>query len=140
MNDSIIYERHYPVKHLGESESQGELEKGTENLSFERIMEELYKDVVYVPLPEKQTAAGEFLKTAIDIANTYEVDVKIHRYFDRIEVKYYFDYAASVGFLKDTVIYADDISVFKDIEGFNLVISLDYYTHAAYRKDRRIIP
>ena len=137
MNDSTIYERHYPKVELAHAEDS---EKQTEPLNFEQIMEKIHKDVVCVPLPEKQAAAKEFLNTAIELSNAYEIDVHICQHFDRIEVKYYFAYATSVGFLKDIVIQADDISIFKDTEGFNIVISLDYYTHATYRKDRWIIP
>ena len=107
---------------------------------LEQIMEKIYKDVVYVPLPEKQAAAREFLEEAIAISNAYEVDIKIRQYFERIEVKYYFDCAVSVGFLKEILVSADEISFFKDDEGFNLALSLDFYTHAIYRKERCIIP
>ena len=138
MSDSIIYEKHYPKANTAEKEIESA--SGAEPLSFEQIMEKIYKDVVYVPLPEKQAAAREFLEEAIAISNTYEIDVKILQHLERIEVKYYFDYAVSVGFLKDVIMFADDISFFEDVEGFNLVLSLDFYTHAVYRKERCIIP
>ena len=138
MCDSIIYEKHYPKVNTAENEI--ELTSRAEPLSFEQIMEKIYKDVVYVPLPEKQATAREFLEEAIAISNTYEVDIKIRQYFERIEVKYYFDCAVSVGFLKEILVSADEISFFKDDEGFNLALSLDFYTHAIYRKERCIIP
>ena len=138
MSDSIIYEKHYPKANTAEKEIESA--SGAEPLSFEQIMEKIYKDVVYVPLPEKQAAAREFLEEAIAISTTYEIDVKILQHLERIEVKYYFDYAVSVGFLKDVIMFADDISFFEDVEGFNLVLSLDFYTHAVYRKERCIIP
>ena len=138
MSDSIIYEKHYPKANTAEKEIQSA--SGAEPLSFEQIMEKIYKDVIYVPLPEKQAAARGFLEEAIAISNTYEVDIKIRQYFERIEVKYYFDCAVSVGFLKEILVSADEISFFKDDEGFNLALSLDFYTHAIYRKERCIIP
>lgn len=138
MSDSIIYEKHYPKANAAEKEIESA--SGAEPLSFEQIMEKIYKDVVYVPLPEKQAAAREFLEEAIAISNAYEVDIKIRQYFERIEVKYYFDCAVSVGFLKEILVSADEISFFKDDEGFNLALSLDFYTHAIYRKERCIIP
>ena len=138
MCDSIIYEKHYPKMNTAEKEIESA--SGAEPLSFEQIMEKIYKDVVYVPLPEKQATAREFLEEAIAISNAYEVDIKIRQYFERIEVKYYFDCAVSVGFLKEILVSADEISFFKDDEGFNLALSLDFYTHAIYRKERCIIP
>lgn len=141
MDNSIIYEKHYSK--VGCSDAADDTVESTKDatrLNFEQIMEKIHRDVVYVPLPEKQTASKEFLKTAIAISTTYEIDVKILQHLERIEVKYYFDYAVSVGFLKDVIMFADDISFFEDVEGFNLVLSLDFYTHAVYRKERCIIP
>ena len=138
MCDSIIYEKHYPKANAAENEIEST--SRAEPLSFEQIMGKICKDVVYIPLPEKQAAAKEFLKSAIALSNRYEIDIKVCRYFEHIEVKYFFDYAMNIRFLKDIIAQSDDISLFKDDEGFNLSIALDYYTHAVYRKDRRVIP
>lgn len=141
MDNSIIYEKHYPRNVFSElSENKVEPSTAATQLSFEQIMGKIHRDIVCVALPEKQAASKAFLKTAIAISTTYEIDVKILQHLERIEVKYYFDYAVDVGFLKDVIMFADDISFFRDVEGFNLVLSLDFYTHAVYRKERCIIP
>lgn len=73
---SIIYERHYPEIEFEDpevSENQGELANSAENLNFERIMEEIYKDAVYILLSEKQAAAREFLKDIVIQADDISV-------------------------------------------------------------------
>jgi len=146
LNDKIIYEKHYPklefamMESADDSQNEISLENKPENLSFEQILEKIYKDVVYILLPERQLMAKEFLRKAINISNIYELDVKIRQHFDHITVNYYFNCAGCMGFLKEIIAYSDDIAFFNNIDGFEIVLSLDFYTHAVYRKDRRIKP
>lgn len=147
MSGKLIYEKHYPKDDPCVSMEEDALEADcnsavTEDasLTFEQIMKEIYKDVVYVLMPERQKKALTFLTKAVEIAETYELDTKIEEHIDHISVNYYFDCSGCMGFLKSIIVYADDISFFNNIDGFDIVISIDFYTHAVYRNNRRVKP
>lgn len=57
-----------------------------------------------------------------------------------IAVDYSFDCAGDMFFLIPLFRLADSISFFTGINGFEITISLDYYTHAVYDKNRLLHP
>ena len=71
-----------------------------ETPSFEEIMKEIYSNVSYLVLPEREKRAKDFIKTAIEISNDYEVDIEIKEHLSHISVTYFFDCCAGMGFLK----------------------------------------
>ena len=93
-----------------------------------------------IPIPEKIEKADEFIKLAIEISELYELDTKISEKDSCIEVNYSFDCAGDMVFLLSVFRKADSISFFTGIYGFDITISLDYYTHAVYNKGRLVRP
>ena len=91
-------------------------------------------------MPERKKTAKAFIKTAMETSELFEIDTNIWRYKDHIMVEYCFDCAGSMGFLKDTLVYADNIVFFKDVDGHDIVMQIDHYTHAVYRNGRRRKP
>ena len=108
--------------------------------SFEEIMKEIYSGVSYLVLPQREKLAQAFIEVAIDLSNTYEVDIEIKEHFSHISVNYFFDCSAAMGFLKKIIQMADDITFFDHIKGYDIVLSLDYYTKAVFRNGRLIQP
>lgn len=45
-----------------------------------------------------------------------------------------------MGFLRRIIEMSDDISFFDHIKGFDMVMSLDFYTKAVFKRDRLIHP
>ena len=91
-------------------------------------------------IPEKLKKADEFIKLAIEVSELYELDTKISEKDSHIVVNYSFDSAGDMAFLIPVFRQADSISFFTGIYGFEITISLDYYTHAVYNKDRLVHP
>lgn len=144
MKDKVIYEKHYPKQSVEdlqrEMDSFVPQEDDTEYIPFDEFMKGIYKNLVYVLLPERQESAKEFIKQAVYISKAYEIDMVATEHIDHISVDYFFDAAGDMGFLKNVIAFADNISFFTKINGFDITLSLDHYTHAVYRNNRRIRP
>ena len=51
-------------------------------------MAEIYKDVIYVLMPERAEAADEFVRKAIEVSELYEMDIKIEKSTSQISATY----------------------------------------------------
>lgn len=144
--EEVIYEKSYPREDIEElrailsKEEDAQEHEHNKRMTFDEIIDEIYEGVEYEPLPERAKSAELFVKTAIEISETYELDVKITRRHSHISVDYCFDSSGSMGFLKYIIRFADDISFFANIKGYDIVMSIDHYTHAEIRHGRRIHP
>jgi len=141
---STIYEKQFPKWEMPTEEEMKEIDvagEETEHLTFEQILEKIYKDVVYVLMPERREEAKVFIRKAISVSELYEMDIKIEHHFSHISATYYFDYSGGMKYLTDVIGMADDIAFFgrKDHK-YDIVMSLDFYTHAEYRRGRRVQP
>lgn len=147
MSSKTIYKKQFSkcemptVEELDEIKVETDADNKEVHLSFEQIMEQIYKDVIYVLMPERAEAANEFVRKAIEISELYEMDIKIEKRTSHISVTYYFDFGGGMKYLTDIIGMADDIAFFgrKD-ETYDIVMSLDFYTHAVYRNGRRVEP
>lgn len=143
--EKVIYEKKFPKSEMPSDEELAaiELEKDekTEHLTFEQIMEKIYKDVIYVLMPERAEKAKEFVCKAIEVSELYEMDIKIEYHLSHISATYYFNYGGGMKHLTDVIGMADDLAFFgrKDKE-YDIVMSLDFYTHAEYRRGRQMNP
>ena len=143
--EEVIYEKKFPKWEIPSEEELAECkvdtDKPKERLTFEQIMEQIYKDVTYVPMPERTEEAKAFIRKAIEVSELYEMDVKIERRTTHISVTYYFDFGGGMKALTDIIGMADDLAFFgrKDNE-YDIVMSLDFYTHTVYRNGRQENP
>lgn len=144
--EEVIYEKTYPREDIAElhaalpEEVDDQDCEEKQRMTFDEIIEEIFEGVEYEPLPEREKSAKVFIKTAIQISETYELDVKIKRFHSHISVNYYFNSSGCMGFLKHIIRLADDISFFANIKGYEIVMSIDHYTHAEMRHGRRVRP
>lgn len=140
----VIYEKRFPKWEMPSEEELAAIEfdadEEKEHLTFEQIMERIYKDVVYVLIPERAAKAESFISKAIEVSDLYEIDIKIEYHFSHISANYYFDCGGCMKHLIDIISEADEIAFFRPKEGYDIIMSLDFYTHAEYRKGRKIEP
>ena len=104
------------------------------------IFEGYTRYFTYLVLPGREKEARHFIQKAIEISNDYELDIEIEEHLSHISATYYFDCGACMGFLKRIIEMSDDISFFDHIKGFDMVMSLDFYTKAVFKRDRLIQP
>ena len=141
----IIYERTYPIQSYDE---QIDIENGcglfrnetVEEMKYEEIEEMLFRDIEYVLLPEREQSAIRFIALAKELSEAYLLDIRIKKLKDHINAIYFFNSAGGMGFLKEIIVLADNIDFFTNINGYEIGLSLDYYTHAVYMRGKRIIP
>ena len=141
MSVEIIYEKKYPRIDPMEEMKQIELEMADEpeepTPSFEEIMQ---KNTTYVLMPERIKASEDFIRAAIEVSELYELDTKIERHFDHISVDYSFNCCGGLRDINRVIGMADQSSFFKDIFGWDITISLDFFTHAVVRNGRVVAP
>lgn len=137
--EKVIYEKKYP------KESTEELQVlqdrcGEPTVPFEKFFKQLCEDLVYILIPSRQEAAGEFIRVAREISEQYQIDIKITQHTGNICVDLYFNSGCRIQYLKDIIVLADDIGLFANIFGYEIVLSLDFYTRAVYLRGRQIMP
>ncbi len=143
--EEVIYEKKFTKWEMPSDEKLAESKVDTdepkERLTFEQIMAKIYEGVEYVFIPERAEAANEFIRKAIEVSDLYEMDIKIKKRASHISVTYYFDFGGGMKALTDIIGMADELAFFgrKDKE-YDIVMSLDFYTHAVYRNGRRVEP
>ena len=147
LREEVIYEKKFPKMEVPTDEeleqfgTETDTDEEAEKLTFEQIIAKIYKDVVCVFMPERVEGAKEFIRKAIEVSDTYEMDIKVEKRTSHISVTYYFNFGASMKYLTDVIGMADDIAFFgrKD-KAYDIVMSLDFYTHTVCRKGRQIHP
>jgi len=144
IRSEVIYEKKFPkidipsvevIKKMNKSETDN-----AERITFEQIIEKIYKDVVYVFMPERKEKAKVFVEKAIEVSELYEMDICVEQHFSHISVSYYFDCGGAMKYLIDVISLADEISFFRPKDGYELIMSLDFYTHAEFRNGRQCEP
>lgn len=143
MRSKVIYKKQFPKWEMPETDdllADNAPSSENDNITFEEIMRRIYKDMVYVLLPNRQEKAKEFIETAIEVSELYEMDIEIEQHLSHISVSYYFDCGGGMKHLIDIISKADDVAFFRPKEGCDIIMSLDFYTHAEYRNGRRIEP
>ena len=108
--------------------------------SFEEIMQKIQANTTYVLMPERIKASADFIQAAIEVSELYELDTKIERHFDHISVDYSFNCCGGLRDINRVIGMADQSSFFKDIFGWDITISLDFFTHAVVRNGRVVAP
>lgn len=147
---AVIYEKHYPHPTLEEKmreieKHQKELEKDPDYRPepikpFEEFYREMVENRVLVFLPDRIVKAEAFIRLAIEVAELYEFDTTIRRKDSHIEVNYSFDCGKELDYLIPILGQADSISFFTGLHGYEITVSLDFYTHAEYDKGRLLHP
>ena len=136
----IIYEKRYPRENWEDLIAAETGDEQAAAKSFDEIVREVYGNRVCVPIPERAKAASAFVLTARRVSELYKLDVTITEYTDHISAEYYFNSSGGLRCLREVVKYADDISFFSNVRGYDIVMCLDFYTHTVFRNKRQVHP
>lgn len=93
-----------------------------------------------VPIPERVGKEKEFIETAIEIAQIYMLDIVLTRRDSHISAEFSFDYGPNMKHIKPVLMLADDFSFYAGINGREMTLCLDYYTHYVCRGGKIIEP
>lgn len=141
----VIYEKKFPKQDwLGDTEQNC---VDAENCAFPdkpvtaaSILEWKARNTVYILIPGRQKAVRQFISTAIRLSEENQIDIKIVRNFECVTVSLMFEARPGMGYLKEVIRYADNINFFANVNGYEIIISLDCYTHAVYRHGIQLYP
>lgn len=141
----VIYEKKFPKQDwLGETEQNC---VDAEHCAFPdkpvtaaSILEWKARNTVYILIPVRQKAVRQFIRTAIRLSEENQIDIKIVRNFECVTVSLMFEARPGMGYLKEVIRYADNINFFANVNGYEIIISLDCYTHAVYRHGIQLYP
>jgi len=106
----------------------------------EEMEEWAAKDLTFRPLPQRAKVAKQFVNKAIEISEQYEIETVIQEFIDHYSVSYYFDYCPFGRFLKGLILFADEIDIMSDVNGYKICLTLEYYFQARLRKGKQIRP
>lgn len=143
MGGEVIFEKRYPK--VVNDTLMAAAEAMVEDLTGgpkrqETRLSRVLADRVLVPLPQRRKSAEAFIQTAQEVSELHELNIKVVKHFDHITVTYYFNAGGGLRYLRDVIRCADELSFFSNSMGYEIVLSIDHYTHAVFRGGRRIYP
>ena len=145
----VLYSKRFP------KESPLDLEKETEQLNSETkfddglkegesILDFLERNRTTVPNEERIKEKVLFIKAAIDLSETYEIDLDIVEYDTRVVANMFLQSSLYTGTIKKLIsaliVMADEFDIFppKDKENYTVNLLLTYHTHDIYLNGRKI--
>lgn len=143
----VIYEKKFPKQDwLGEAETEQNCMAAEHSAFLDKtvtvasILEWKARNTVYILIPRRQKVVRQFIRTAIRISEENRIDIKIMRNFECVTVSLMFEAQPAMSYLKEVIRYADNINFFANVNGYEIIISLDCYTHAVYRHGIQLYP
>ena len=145
----VLYSKRFPKKDFSdldekfeqlnkENKLDDELKDGESFLDF------LTRNRTTVPNEERIKEKVLFIKAAIDLSQTYEIDMDVVEYETRIVSNMYLQSSLYTGTIKKLIsaliVMADEFDIFppKDKENYTVNLLLTYHTHDIYLNGRKI--
>ena len=145
----VLYSKRFP------KESPLDLEKEAEQLNSENnyddglkdgesIIDFLERNRTTVPNEERIKEKVIFIKAAVDLAETYEIDMDIVEYDTRVVANMFLQSSLYTGTIKKLIsaliVMADEFDIFppKDKENYTVNLLLTYHTHDIFLNGRKI--
>ena len=145
----VLYSKRFP------KESPLDLEKEAEQLNSENnyddglkdgesIIDFLERNRTSVPNEERIKEKVIFIKAAVDLAETYEIDMDIVEYDTRVVANMYLQSSLYTGTIKKLIsalmVMADEFDIFppKEGEDYTVNLLLTYHTHDIFLNGRKI--
>ena len=145
----VLYSKRFP------KESPLDLEKEAEQLNSENnyddglkdgesIIDFLVKNRTSVTNEERIKEKVIFIKAAVDLAETYEIDMDIVEYDTRVVANMFLQSSLYTGTIKKLIsalmVMADEFDIFppKEGEDYTVNLLLTYHTHDIFLNGRKI--
>ena len=145
----VLYSKRFPKKDFSdidekfeqlnkENKLDDELKEGESFLDF------LERNRTTVPNEERIKEKVIFVKAAIDLAETYQIDMDIAEYDTRVVANMYLQSSLYTGTIKKLIsallVMADEFDIFppKEREDYTVNLLLTYHTHDIFLNGRKI--
>lgn len=126
---SVLFQKSYPAIHNVVDSMPH---------SFDEFMKRA-NDVQLEYIPERESESRDFIDMAIRVSDEYQLDLIIKQDNECITASYTVESGPCPEALKPLFILADRY-FFTVCKNYQLMISLDYFTHRVYRNGRLIAP
>lgn len=145
----VLYSKRFPKEsHLDLDEEFEKLNKehksDNEPKEGESLLDFLERNRSTVPNEERIKEKVIFVKAAIDLAETYQIDMDIAEYDTRIVANMYLQSSLYTGTIKKLIsalmVMADEFDIFppKEGEDYTVNLLLTYHTHDIFINGRKI--
>ena len=142
-----LYSIRHPENREPENGAAGP-SKGELHAKFEKLLDDVEKNSVYIPVPERVKRAQELISRTVAAAGDMELDVDIERYDDRVELCFYDDAGVYCGelrqFFGEMFLVCDNVMMYPpkntpsspSKSHWNIIFT--YYTHRRLVSGREI--
>ena len=145
----VLYSKRFPKESLLDLEKEAEQLNSENNYDDglkdgESIIDFLVKNRTSVPNEERIKEKVIFIKAAVDLAETYEIDMDIVEYDTRIVANMFLQSSLYTGTIKKLIsaliVMADEFDIFppKEGEDYTVNLLLTYHTHDIFLNGRKI--
>ena len=145
----VIYSKRFPKESLLDLEKEAEQLNSENNYDDglkdgESIIDFLKKNQTTVPNEERIKEKVIFVKAAVDLAETYQIDMDIVEYDTRVVANMFLQSSLYTGTIKKLIsaliVMADEFDIFPPKEGENYTVNLllTYHTHDIFLNGRKI--
>lgn len=145
----VLYSKRFPKESLLDLEKEAEQLNSENNYDDglkdgESIIDFLVKNRTSVPNEERIKEKVIFIKAAVDLAETYEIDMDIVEYDTRVVANIFLQSSLYTGTIKKLIsaliVMADEFDIFppKEGEDYTVNLLLTYHTHDIFLNGRKI--
>ena len=145
----VLYSKRFPKESLLDLEKEAEQLNSENNYDDglkdgESIIDFLERNRTSVPNEERIKEKVIFIKAAVDLAETYEIDMDIVEYDTRVVANMFLQSSLYTGTIKKLIsaliVMADEFDIFppKEGEDYTVNLLLTYHTHDIFLNGRKI--
>ena len=140
MKYEVLYKKEYARNEIDECVAPAKSTTDEDRQNARKFIDRLFDSITTEPLPQREERVICFVRAAIELSVQCSLDVEIRKYETHISVDFSFDNGCIIKGQNRLFQMADEITMMSGLHGRDIVLTLDYFTHAIYRDGRQIYP
>ena len=140
MKYEVLYKKEYAHDEANECVSPAKPMTDEDRQNARDFIDRLCDSITTEPLPQREECVTYFVRAAIELSARCSLDIEIRKYENHISVDFSFDKGCVIRGQNRLFQMADEITIMPGLNGRDVVLTLDYFTHAIYRNGRQISP
>lgn len=140
MSTVILYTKKYPREwEFADADPHNSI-LGCKHQDACAALAEIEASTKYIPIRSRKKKWKHFVAEAIRISSFYELDLQIKRCDSYVSAEFVFPVGGYIDHLQPLFHLADSYHIMTDSDSFEIILTLDYYTHKVYLRGRQIAP
>ena len=140
MKYEVLYKKEYAHDEVDECVRPAKSTTDEDRRNARDFIDRLFDSITTEPLPQREERVTYFVRAAIELSARCSLDIEIRKYENHISVDFSFDKGCVIRGQNRLFQMADEITIMPGLNGRDVVLTLDYFTHAIYRNGRQISP